>query len=87
MTELIELSMSANPAAQIRLSSGDAEVKDRAIIRVSSPALIESDAVRTLLCERYGRVIEGLSRQLRSKLHHDPLSGAFEIAVAITGKD
>jgi hypothetical protein len=32
-------------------------------------------------------VIEGLSRQLRAPLHHDPLTGSYEIAVAVTGRD
>jgi hypothetical protein len=31
--------------------------------------------------------MEGLSRQLRSKLHHDPLAGAYEIAIAVLGRD
>jgi hypothetical protein len=30
--------------------------------------------------------MEGLSRQLRSKLHHDPLTGAYEISIAVLGR-
>ena len=45
------------------------------------------DALRKILTERYGRVIEGLSRQLRAKLHHDPLVGAYEITIAVSGRD
>ena len=56
------------------------------MLRVVSRALIESDELRTLLKTRYGRVIEGLSRQLRAPLHHDPLAGAFEIEIAVTGR-
>ena len=63
------------------------ELPDRAVLRISSPALIESDELRSLLATRYGRVIEGLSRQLRSKLHHDPLVGAFEIPIVVVGRD
>ncbi|MES2055047.1 MAG: sensor histidine kinase [Pseudomonadota bacterium] len=87
ITEIVELAMSCNPSAQIRISVKGADTPDRAVLRVSSPALIEGDALREIVTERYGRVIEGLSRQLRSKLHHDPLIGAYEIAVAITGRD
>ncbi|MGY4396874.1 two-component sensor histidine kinase [Sphingomonas sp. UYAg733] len=87
ITEIVELAMSCNPAAQIRISVKAAEVTERAVLRVSSPALIEGDMLRDIVTERYGRVIEGLSRQLRSKLHHDPLIGAYEIIIPVTGRD
>jgi two-component sensor histidine kinase len=87
VTEIIELSMTSNPSAPIRISVRDGETPDRAVLRVVSPGLIENDDLQVLVAERYGRVIEGLSRQLRSKLHYDPFVGAYEIAVAITGRD
>ncbi|WP_404371110.1 sensor histidine kinase [Sphingomonas sp. MMS24-J45] len=87
ITEIVELAMTVNPAAQIRISVGPDKDDLRAVLRVNSPALIDDDRMRTLVAERYGRVIEGLSRQLRSKLHYDPLVGAYEISVAITGRD
>lgn len=87
VTEMVELAMSVNPVAQIRISAQGGASEDRAILRVSSAALVEGDALATLVARRYGRVIEGLSRQLRSKLHHDPLTGAFEIAVLVIGRD
>jgi two-component sensor histidine kinase len=89
-TETIELAISCDPAAQIRIvvkpADKVADKPDRAVLRVVSRALVESDAFRKAL-SRYGRVMEGLSRQLRSPLHHDPLVGAYEIAFAITGRD
>ncbi len=87
LTEIVELAMSCNPGAQIRISVKPSDVAERATVRISSPALIEGDVLRQVVGERYGRVMEGLSRQLRSKLHHDPLIGAYEISVAITGRD
>ena len=89
ITELVELSMSTAPAANIRISlvSAGPDQPDRALLRLSAPSLVEGDLLRELLATRYGRVIEGLSRQLRSKLHHDPLVGAFEIAIAVVGRD
>lgn len=88
ITEIVELAMTARSAAPIRISvnpaAGDAA---RAMLRLSSPALIETEVLNAQIATRYGRVIEGLSRQLRSKLHHDPLVGAFEIAIAVTGRD
>lgn len=97
ITEIVELSMMVQRDAPIRISlkppmqqPGDDNLATRdisAILRISSPALIDGDALRTELVERYGRVIEGLSRQLRSKLHHDPLVGTYEIAIVTTGRD
>jgi two-component sensor histidine kinase len=87
ITEIVELAMTFNPTAQIRISVKPDENEARALLRVNSPALIDGDDLRKIVEERYGRVMEGLSRQLRSKLHHDPLVGAYEIAIAITGRD
>ena len=87
-TELVELAMTIAPASQVRISlKPDATAEDRAVLRINSPALIEGDQLRDLLATRYGRVIEGLSRQLRSKLHHDPLIGAYEVVIAVVGRD
>ncbi|OYY65865.1 MAG: histidine kinase [Sphingomonas sp. 28-62-11] len=97
ITEIVELAMMVQHDAAIRISlkptgsaSGDNETSpslSSAILRISSPALVDSDLLRAELSERYGRVIEGLSRQLRAKLHHDPLVGAYEIPIATTGRD
>lgn len=87
VTEIVELSMTSSPTAPIRISVRDGETPDRAVLRVISPGLIDSDDLQTLIAERYGRVMEGLSRQLRSKLHYDPFVGAYEISIAITGRD
>lgn len=87
ITELIELAMRVQPNAAIRLSLKGGDAAGKAVMRISSPALIDGAQLGTELSEGYGRVIEGLSRQLRSKLHHDPLVGAFEIPVNVTGRD
>ncbi|WP_367185870.1 sensor histidine kinase [Sphingomonas bacterium] len=87
LTEIIELAIAINPCAQLRLSVRAGDTPDKAILRASSPGLIEGDGLKAALDQRYARVMEGLSRQLRAPLHHDPLAGAYEIAIAITGKD
>lgn len=87
LTELIELAMRVQSDATIRLSLKPGDAAGKAVVRISSPALVDSDRLQAELGEGYGRVIEGLSRQLRSKLHHDPLVGAFEIPVNITSRD
>ena len=87
LTELIELAITINPATQVRLSVRGAEQPGMAIIRVSSPALIDNELLTQALTQRYGRVLEGLARQLRAPLHHDPLAGSYEIAVPVSGRD
>ena len=87
LTEAIELTSSVDPATQLRIAVKPAEDAARAVLRISARALVESDELRDGMTRRYGRVMDGLARQLRAPLHHDPLSGAFEIAVAITGRE
>ncbi|WP_174280148.1 sensor histidine kinase, partial [Sphingomonas bacterium] len=86
-TEIIELAMSCDPKAQIRIVVRAADQVERATLRVVSRALIEGEALRSLTSSRYGRVMEGLARQLRAPLHHDPLVGAYEISFAALGRD
>lgn len=87
VTETIELSMTSDPAARVRIAVKPSADEGRAILRVVSRAFVESDAFAELISTRYGRVMEGLSRQLRAPLHHDPMVGAYEIAFAVLGRD
>jgi two-component system, sensor histidine kinase PdtaS len=87
LTEIVELAISITPAAHLRISVRGGETAGTAVLRISSPALTESEMLRDLLTQRYGRVMEGLARQMRAPLHHDPLSGAYEIALPVTGRD
>jgi two-component sensor histidine kinase len=87
ITELVELAMSADGSGDVRISVSATDEPDRARLRISGPALVEGETLQHKLATRYGRVIEGLARQLRSKLHHEPLVGAFEIAIAVVGRD
>ena len=97
ITEIVELAMVVQGDAAIRVSlkppppqqgAPDPAISPHmAMLRISSPALIDGDVMRTELAERYGRVIEGLSRQLRAKLHHDPLVGVYEIPIVTSGRD
>ncbi len=86
ITEIVELAIGCAPAAQIRISAKQAEEPDRAVLRVSSTALVEGPVFEDLFENRYGRVMSGLARQLRTKLHHDPLVGAYEATIAIAGR-
>jgi two-component sensor histidine kinase len=78
-TELIELAMTIDPAASIRVSVLRQPEPDRACLVVGSAALCDSKRLRELLAERYGRVLEGLSRQLRSPLEREPEAGSFKV--------
>jgi len=82
LTELIELAVSVNPVAQIGVSLRHVAGTDTAVLRTTSPALVESEELESLVASRYGRIILGLSRQLRAPLHHDPLTGAYEIVIS-----
>lgn len=87
VTEMVELAGACDPAAQVRVAVKPSDAENRALLRVVSRALVDGDDLRELAGTRYGRVMEGLARQLRSKLHHDPLTGAYEIAFSVVGRD
>lgn len=85
ITEIVELAICCNPAAQVRIAVKPGE-EGRAVLRVVSPALVDSPELVDLVANRYGRVMGGLARQLRTQLHHDPLTGAYEASIAINGR-
>lgn len=86
VTETVELAMSVDPAAQVRIAMRATDQAGRAVLRVVSRALVDGEALQAQLRGRYARVMEGLARQLRASLHHDPLAGAYEIGFAIIGR-
>jgi hypothetical protein len=79
LTELIELAMGIDPAASLRVSVVLGPEPGRATLAIGSPALRDGPELQRLMSERYGRVLEGLSRQLRSKLERDPDAGTFRL--------
>ena len=83
LTELIELAMGIDQAAAIRVSVVEIADPDRAQLTIGSAALRDGAEIRQLMDERYGRVLEGLSRQLRSKLERDLLVGTFHLLFPI----
>ena len=87
VTEIVELALGCDPMARLRISAREGDCADRTIVRVSSPALVAGERHDDLIRSRYGRVMEGLARQLRTKLVHDAQVGAYEIAVPVTGHE
>jgi two-component sensor histidine kinase len=86
VTEIIELGMGCDPNAKMRVSAREGDGADRAIVRVSSPVL--TGPVHDALVEqRYGRVMQGLARQLRTTLVHDAQLGAYEVAATVRGRE
>ena len=84
LTELVELAMLSDPRTAMRISVQLEEGRlDRAILHIVSPALRRSPEITGRLEERYGRVLTGLSRQLRAPLEHDPETGDYAIAIMV----
>lgn len=84
LTELVELAMLSDPRTAMRISVQiDPARDDRAVLHIASPALRGSDDMTVLLNERYGRVLTGLSRQLRAPLDYDAERGGYAIAITV----
>ena len=82
-TELIELAMTIDASAAIRVSVIPLPQEGRACLVVGSAALHDTARLDELVADRYGRVIEGLSRQLRSSLDRDAEAGTFRVCFAL----
>jgi two-component system, sensor histidine kinase PdtaS len=83
LTELVELSMTLDPAAPIAIVVADGDPGDKARLELTSAALRTSPAMTERLAGRYARVLEGLSRQLRARLDHDGATGRYSIGFAV----
>ena len=84
VTELVELAMILAPGGNMRISvQHDPERDDRAVLSMQSVGLQASDEMSQLLTERYGRVLTGLSRQLRAPLDYDGDRGRYAIAITV----
>lgn len=84
VTELVELAMILAPGGNMRISvQRDGGRDDRALLAMHSAGLQASDEKSQLLTERYGRVLTGLSRQLRAPLDYDGDRGRYAIAITV----
>ncbi|WP_443018171.1 sensor histidine kinase [Sphingobium sp. TCM1] len=84
VTELVELAMRLDPQGRmhisVQLQPGSA---DRGLLHIHSPALRASEDLAGHMEDRYGRVLTGLSRQLRAPLEQDGDAGSFAIAINV----
>ncbi len=84
ITELVELAMMLAPQGSMRISVQQDEAQaNRALLSIQSMGLRTSERMSELLGERYGRVLTGLSRQLRAPLDHDGEAGRYTIMISI----
>lgn len=87
VTELVELAMTQDASASLRVSVLRQGEPDRACLVVGSAALIDTAALSSLVASRYGRILEGLSRQLRSPLERDPSAGSYKVCFPTIPED
>lgn len=85
LTELIELALLTDPRAAILIQLVQTS-PGQARLSVSSTALVETPELRERTENRFDRVLEGLSRQLRSPLERDAENGKFSIEIAVVGE-
>ncbi|MEC3949013.1 sensor histidine kinase [Sphingobium sp. HWE2-09] len=84
LTELVELAMMLAPQATMQISVQlEPDRDDRARLLVRSPGLRASPDMTGHLDERYGRVLTGLSRQLRAPLDYDGETGSYAIVITV----
>lgn len=82
VTELVELAMMLAPNSKVRIAAEQSSGENgEAVLIMTSPALMESGAMETLLDTRYGRVLTGLSRQMRAPLDYDGSIGRYAITI------
>ncbi|MET0239828.1 MAG: sensor histidine kinase [Sphingobium sp.] len=83
ITELVELViLSGHPSPVLVAIRRDPDAEGMAELSISSDALRPSAEVERLLEERFGRVLTGLSRQLRAPLAHDAEQGRYSMRIA-----
>lgn len=85
ITELTELVMLSDQPGPIYIAfKRDSDDPDNlAILTVQSAALTDTPRVESLLDERFGRVLTGLVRQLRTELVRDRAAGGFCVSIRI----
>lgn len=84
ITELVELVMKMAPQGQMRISVPLLHAQaDRATLIIEADGLRNAPDMAALLAERYGRVLTGLSRQLRAPLVYTEEAGRYSIDISV----
>ncbi|MET0365048.1 MAG: sensor histidine kinase [Sphingobium sp.] len=84
ITELVELAILSGHGSPVLVAlRRDAEEEEMAELSITSEALRKGDEIDRLLEESFGRVLTGLSRQLRAPLTYDPAEGRYSMRIAV----
>lgn len=87
ITEVVELAMVRSPDAAIALTlAKSASGATCSLLTINSAALAAPPAFSAEQTQRYGRIIIGLARQLRSPLAHDEAKGSYAIELPTIGQ-
>lgn len=79
LTEIGELALLTDPQRSLTFSVERLAEDKLAELTVQSDSLKASERLSTLLETRFGRILTGLSRQLRQPLRHDDQAGRYQI--------
>ncbi|WP_253183420.1 sensor histidine kinase [Sphingobium phenoxybenzoativorans] len=85
ITELVELAMLTDPGSTVRISVHSAEEAGHATLLIASAAYRASPRMHAYLEARFGRILTGLSRQLRAPLLYDENEGSYAIDIMVNG--
>ncbi|MFS0738493.1 sensor histidine kinase [Sphingomonas sp. 1P06PA] len=83
ITEIVELAMSCDPGGRIAIAMMPTDTESRMALIISAPGLASEACRAHASLDRFDRVVEGLSRQLRAKLARDADAGRFEIVIPV----
>jgi len=83
VTELTELSMAIDRSAALTIAMTPLADPARATLSIESRALQSSEQLNALLGARYGRIVDGLARQLRVPMMFDGTAGRYAVEVSI----
>ncbi len=87
ITEVVEMAMDCDPAGGVTIRLAPTDDPCKAKLSIGAPGLASSACREQIALGRFDRVIEGLSRQLRSRLERDVERGIFAIEIPIVAAD
>ncbi|WP_293881377.1 sensor histidine kinase [Sphingomonas sp.] len=87
LTELAELSMACDRSASLAIVITLTDTANRALLSMESAGLRDSEMLVAKLAAGYGRIIDGLSRQLRVPLIRNGETGHFQIEISTIPQD
>lgn len=83
ITEIVELATICAPNSSVAIMLQSGELPDRAILTIEALGLDGDACLRHPEMDRFRRVIQGLSRQLRSTMQHEEGSGSYRIEIGV----